>query len=197
MITVDLGEEIKDDNDLLEKWSKNFDCDGHYTCEIGVREGHGSKIIMDNVLNNYMHVGIDPYANLKYQHYDNVPAYTADYTDEMRDTMLTNFREYRNQGKFRLANMTDKLFMSHPNHQDMTFAFVHFDGPHTSRDVMTEAIWFAERSAPHSRFVFDDHPKYQMSRIAYSLELYGFVTHGMGDNKCMLAKVPKEKNEQD
>ena len=176
--------------ELLEKWTKDFDCEGHYTCEIGVREGLGSKIIMDNVLNNYLHVGIDPYANLKYQHYDNGPAYTADYTDDMRDTMLTDFREYRNQGKFRLANMTDKLFMSHPDHQDMTFAFVHFDGPHMSKEVMTEAIWFAERSAPHCRFVFDDHNTYAMSTIAYALTLYGFQTHGMGDNKCMLAKVP-------
>jgi len=178
--------------ELLEKWSKNFDCEGHYSCEIGVREGLGSKIIMDNVLNNYLHIGIDPYANLKYQHYDTSPAYTADYTDEMRDTMLQDFREYRNNGKFRLANMTDKLFMSHPDHQDMKFAFVHFDGPHMSKDVMTEAVWFAERSAPHARFVFDDHTKYEMSIIAYALTLYGFTTHGMGDNKCMLAKVTKK-----
>ena len=25
--------------DLLEKWAKDFDCEGHYSCEIGVREG--------------------------------------------------------------------------------------------------------------------------------------------------------------
>ena len=51
--------------DLLEKWAK-FDCQGHYSCEIGVRQGLGSKIIMDNVTNNYMHVGIDPYGCLLY-----------------------------------------------------------------------------------------------------------------------------------
>jgi len=174
--------------ELLEKWTKDFDCDGHYTCEIGVREGLGSKIIMDNVHNNYLHIGIDPYANLKYQHYDTSPSYTADYTDEMRDTMLTDFREYRNQGKFRLANMTDHLFMSNPEHQDMTFALVHFDGPHMSKDVMTEAIWFANRSAPNTRFVFDDHKKYEMSVIAYALTLYDFKTVEMGDNKCLLEK---------
>ena len=152
--------------ELLEKWSKGFDCQGYRSCEIGVREGLGSKIIMDNVINNYMHVGIDPYGNLAYQHYDR--AYTknwsehrrgnitANYTDEMRDTMLKDFYKYRNEGKFRLANMTDSLFMSHPEHQDMVFAFVHFDGPHMTKDVITEAVWFANRSAPHTRFVFDD-----------------------------------------
>ncbi len=33
------------DYDLLNKWSKDFDCQGYKTCEIGVREGLGSKII--------------------------------------------------------------------------------------------------------------------------------------------------------
>ena len=44
------------DYELLTKWSKGFDCQGFKSCEIGVREGLGSKIIIDNVLNNYIHV---------------------------------------------------------------------------------------------------------------------------------------------
>ena len=40
------------------------------TCEIGLREGLGSKIIMDAVRehkpNLYKHVAIDPYNNLSY-----------------------------------------------------------------------------------------------------------------------------------
>ena len=35
--------------ELLTKWAKDFDCRGHYSCEIGVRQGYGSKLIMDNV----------------------------------------------------------------------------------------------------------------------------------------------------
>ena len=66
--------------DLLIKWSKDFDCNGYYSCEIGVREGLGSKLIMDNVKNNYMHIGIDPYGSLKYQHYDEGGDYVCDYT---------------------------------------------------------------------------------------------------------------------
>ena len=45
---------------LLEKWTKDFDCQGFMTAEIGVREGLGSKIMMDNLKNVYLHVGIDP-----------------------------------------------------------------------------------------------------------------------------------------
>ena len=176
------------DYELLEKWTKDFDCQGYKSCEIGVREGLGSKIIMDNVINNYIHVGVDPYGNLKYQHYDNGPEYTADYTNQMRDTMLKDFLPYRNEGKFTLCNMTDTEFMNESKHSESKFAFVHFDGPHMSKDVMTEAIWFANRCAPHTRFVFDDHKKYEMSIIAHALTLYGFKTVEMGDNKCILEK---------
>ena len=183
--------------DLLEKWAK-FDCEGHYSCEIGVRQGLGSKIIMDNVINNKTHVGIDPYGNLSYQHYDekftkNWPQrwrgkFKTDYTDEMRDTLLNDFKEYRNNGKFVLANMTDTMFMCHPDWNEKTYAFVHFDGPHMSKDVLTEAVWFANRAAPHARFVFDDTDKFEMSIVAYAMELFGFSTHGMGDKKCLLAR---------
>jgi len=190
------------DYDLLEKWSKGFDCQGYKSCEIGVREGLGSKIIMDNVINNYIHVGVDPYGDLEYQHCDDQAdrkwkgfekGVAPTYPDSMRDTMLHDFKPYRNEGKFVLCNMTDTQFMNDSEHRNSTFAFVHFDGPHMTKDVLTEAIWFANRSAPHTRFVFDDHDTYEMNIIAHALTFFGFHTHGMGDNKCMLAKVPKSK----
>jgi len=183
--------------ELLEKWSKDFDCQGYKSCEIGVREGLGSKIIMDNVINNYIHVGVDPYGDLIYQHIDNQQNFkwngleqgvAPTYPDSMRDTMLKDFYKYRNEGKFTLSNMTDKDFMMDPKHAHSKFAFVYFDGPHTSRDVMTEAIWFANRSAPQTRFVFDDYIKYEMSIISYALTLFDFKTIEMGDNKCLLEK---------
>lgn len=174
--------------ELLTKWSKDFDCNGYYSCEIGVREGMGSKIIMDNVRNNYLHIGIDPYGNLSYQHYDHTGEYTCDYTDVMRDTMLNDFKEYRNKGKFHLANMPDALFMTHPNNQDKKFAFVHFDGPHMTRDVITEAVWFANRAASSARFVFDDYPKYDMQLVSNVLKPFGFKVLEQGKNKICLHK---------
>ena len=176
------------DYELLEKWTKDFNCQGFKSCEIGVREGLGSKIIMDNLVNNYIHVGVDPYGNLEYQHYDNTGKYRCDYTDEMRDTMLSDFKPYRNQGKFTLCNMTDVRFMNDTEHRFSTFAFVHFDGPHMTKDVLTEAIWFADRSAPNTRFVFDDYPKYNMEVIRKCLAFYGFKGADSGNNKCLLEK---------
>jgi hypothetical protein len=176
------------DYELLEKWTKGFDCMGHKTCEIGVREGLGSKIIMDNVVNNYIHVGVDPYGNLNYQHYDDTGSYTCDYTDEMRDTMLYDFKPYRNKGKFTLCNMTDTQFMNDTEHRHSTFAFVHFDGPHMTKDVITEAVWFANRSVKGTRFVFDDYQKYNMATIAKCLEFYDFKVMESGQNKCLMER---------
>ena len=177
------------DYELLDKWTKDFDCMGYKTCEIGVREGLGSKIIMDNVVNNYIHVGVDPYGNLEYQHYDDTGSYTCDYTDDMRDTMLNDFKPYRNQGKFTLCNMTDTQFMNDTEHRHSKFMFVHFDGPHMTKDVMTEAVWFANRSVKGTRFVFDDYKKYNTALIAQVLELYNFRVIESGKNKCLIEKV--------
>ena len=187
------------DYELLNKWTKGFDCQGYKSCEIGVREGLGSKIIMDNITNNYIHVGVDPYGNLKYQHYDR--SYTRyldeelrgeivrNYDDQMRDTMLKDFLPYRNEGKFTLANMTDKKFMIDPKHANSTYAFVHFDGPHMTKDVLTEAIWFANRCRKGSRFIFDDFKKYGMEDISKALTYYGFNIMEAGENKIMLQKL--------
>jgi hypothetical protein len=38
------------DYELLEKWTKDFDCQGYKTCEIGVREGLGSKLLWITLL---------------------------------------------------------------------------------------------------------------------------------------------------
>ena len=159
------------------------------TCEIGVREGLGSKIIMDGIKERlpgipYKHIAIDPYNNLKYQHYDDSPAYTADYTDDMRKQMDIDFKDYP---EFKFHHMTDVKFMN--THYDMgPFDLVFFDGPHMTKDVMTEAIWFAPRTRRGTRFIFDDHNKYEMSIIAYALTVYGFKTIECGDNKICLER---------
>ena len=178
------------DYELLDKWTKGFDCQGYKTCEIGVREGLGSKIIMDNVINNYIHVGVDPYGNLNYQHYDNSGSYTCDYTDQMRDTMLNDFKPYRNAGKFTLCNMTDTKFMNDTEHRNSTFAFVHIDGPHMTKDVITESVWFANRSAKGiTRIVFDDYPKYDMDLVRRVLSYYDFQLYEQGKNKICLERI--------
>ena len=78
--------------------------------------------------------------------------------------------------------------MNDDNYKRMIFSFVFFDGPHTTKDVLREAIWFADRSGKHTRFVFDDHKYYEMDKIAHVLENWGFKTIEVGDNKVLLEK---------
>ena len=180
--------------DLLGKWA-NFDCQGYNSVEIGVREGLGTKVILDNIKNNYIHIGIDPYGDLEYQHTDNDAeakwngkSTPPTYSDAMRDTMLNDFKWYRNQGRFSLANMPDYLFMTNPSYNEKKYAFVHFDGPHTTKAVITEAVWFANRSAPHTRFVFDDYDVFDMQLIINILDRFGFKPIEKGNNKILLEK---------
>jgi hypothetical protein len=178
------------DYNLLDNWIRSIKLksDNVLTCEIGVREGLGSKIIMDgmrpNRLKNYTHIGVDPYGNLNYQHYDNSPSYTADYTNEMRLQLEKDFTDYK---EFKLYHMTDREFMRrYPEYNP--FIFVHFDGPHMTKDVLNEAIFFAERSIINSRFVFDDYQKFDMNLISNALKYYDFEILDKGENKICLER---------
>jgi|TARA_R100000479_G_C6327946_1_gene180334 hypothetical protein len=186
-----------DDYDLLKKWSKDFDCNGYYSVEIGVREGQGSKIIMDNVKNNYLHIGVDPYGDLDYKHFDDQENYTwtglekgkaPTYPDSMRDQMIADFTEYSRKGKFHFANMKDSDFMQHSVYSGLMFSFIFLDGPHTTKDVMSEAIWFANRSAKKTRMIFDDYLHYNMPLIEECLTYFGFKQIDRGNNKFCMEK---------
>ena len=178
------------DYNLLDNWVRGLKIETPkvLTCEIGVREGLGSKIIMDGIrgqaTGDYMHIGIDPYGNLKYQHYDNSPSYTADYTNEMRLQLEKDLSEYK---EFKLFHMTDKEFMRRYSDYG-PFNLVHFDGPHMTRHVLNEAIFFAERSEQYTRFIFDDFKGYNMPLISESLQYYGFETIDKGENKICLER---------
>ena len=179
--------------ELLKKWCASTPVyspkDRFYSCEIGVREGLGSKIIMDTFKERihgtpYMHFGVDPYGNLEYQHYDDSGSYKCDYTDEMYEQMIKDFEMYP---MFYFTKMTDTEFMNSYTNLDY-FNFVHFDGPHMTKDVITEAVWFANKSIKGTRFIFDDYPKYDMPFIGKILEKYGFKTIEAGRNKICLER---------
>jgi hypothetical protein len=178
------------DYNLLDNWVRGLKITSNIlSCEIGVREGLGSKIIMDCIrtlaTGSFNHIGIDPYGNLKYQHYDNSPAYTADYTNDMRLQLEKDLSDYK---EFKLFHMTDKEFMRrYPEYGP--FHLVHFDGPHMTRDVLNEAVYFAERSIINTRFIFDDFKGYNMPLISNVLEYYGFKEIDKGDNKICLEKL--------
>jgi hypothetical protein len=89
--------------------------------------------------------------------------------------------------EFKLFHMTDKEFMRrYPEYGP--FHLVHFDGPHMTRDVADEAMFFAQRSLINTRFIFDDFKSYQMPLIQQMCSWYGFEEIARGDNKICLER---------
>ena len=86
--------------DILKKACTYVKGDNLLTCEIGVREGLGSQIILEAFKDKtHWHIGIDPYGDISYQHYDvrptdmrtgkkNTLSFRANYTNQMKLTLL-------------------------------------------------------------------------------------------------------------
>jgi len=180
--------------ELLKKWCSTLpfyqEPKSVTTCEVGVREGLGSKIIMMGIQERigkipYEHIGIDPYNNLKYQHYDDREPETADYTDEMRLQMLKDLAHEKN---FNFYHFTDVQFMNLFFLTNKVFDLVHFDGPHTTKDILREALWFAEKSRKGTRFVFDDSKFFDIELVTKALSHWNFKEFESGKNKVCLQK---------
>lgn len=182
--------------DLLESACKLVPWSDVLSAEIGVRQGQGSKIILDSFKEkNHWHIGIDPYGNLNYQHYDTTGSYTCDYTNSMKLQLLQDL-PYEN---FTLYSIGDDEFMKrfqdgvpiYKNKKEIinTYDLVHFDGPHKTIDVIRETMFFGDRARIGSVFVYDDYPKYDMNLIGTILvDHLGFAPVLKGDNKIALQK---------
>ena len=170
--------------------------DNLLTAEIGVRQGKGSLTILDSLKDkNHWHIGVDPYGNLNYEHYDNSGEYTCDYTNSMRLNLIKDM----NYENFTLFPMGDDEFMRRfydgvPIYREKKeiitkYDLVHFDGPHKTIDVMKEVIFFGERSHAGTVFVFDDYPKFNMDLILKVIvNEFGFMLLKQGKNKISLKR---------
>ena len=171
------------------------------TCEIGLREGLGSKIIMDAVRehkpNLYKHVAIDPYNNLSYEHYDNEGSVVAGYTEEMKQKTVSYL--YQNYPEFDFYHMTDDYYFKTmgDGHQlglfnnMMLFGLykvVHFDGPHTTDAVIQELNFFIPRSETKALFIIDDYKDLRMGIVDMLLLTYNFKVVEEGENKIIYQK---------
>ena len=158
--------------EILVEACESLTSDNLLTAEIGVRQGLGSKLILENLKNKkHWHIGIDPYGNISYEHFDDQPSIVCNYTNSMKVNLLRDL----NFENFTLYQLGDDEFMKSfydgvPIYREKkeiinTYDLVHFDGPHKTVDVINEAIFFGKRSKPGSVFVFDDYPYYDMDAV--------------------------------
>tara|TARA_R110000796_G_scaffold128728_1_gene244350 strand:- start:111 stop:710 length:600 start_codon:yes stop_codon:yes gene_type:complete len=189
--------------EILQEACKTLNTDNLLTAEIGVREGQGSKIILDELIfKKHWHIGIDPYGDIKYSHYDNDEKikWNGDptpptYSNSMKKQLIKDL-DYPN---FTLYQLGDDEFMKRfedgvPIYRDKKeiknkYDLVHFDGPHKTVDVLKEAIFFGERSHAGTVFVFDDYPRFDMDTVLKIIvNEYGFMLLKQGKNKISLKR---------
>jgi hypothetical protein len=182
--------------EILIEACKSLTADNLFTAEIGVRRGLGSKLILMNLQHKkHWHIGIDPYGNLSYAHFDKKDPRTCDYTNSMKLQLIKDL-DYEN---FTLFHMEDDEFFKRfsdgvPIYREKkeiinTYDLVHFDGPHKTKDVIKEAIFFGERSKPGTIFLFDDYPYYDIDLVLKIIvNEFSFDLLKQGKSKISLIK---------
>lgn len=140
------------------------------TCEIGLRRGGGSYVIMDSIKQycpRKTHVAIDPYGHIPYEHKEG-QVVQLDYTNEMRDDCLMNIYQFARHIKcsFIFFNLEDTEFFSRfkdgvpvynvEKKLEDKYSFVHFDGPHAVKPLVDEIKFFLHRTPVGGCWVFDD-----------------------------------------
>jgi hypothetical protein len=190
--------------ELLKKWCETLSFPEKFnsvtTCEVGIREGLGSQIIMMSIIpkiekKEYQHYAIDPYGDLEYDHFDNHPRWKRDgkwtsqapkYSNEMRDQMIKDFAGNPN---FKFYNMTDIEYMDIFNLSKTVYDLVFLDGPHTTKDILREALWFAERSRKGSRIIVDDYQLCNFEVIRAAISYWDFKDIEKGKNKVCFERT--------
>ena len=100
---------------LIEKVCSLITTEKPFTCEIGVRLGKGSQTILESLKHkDHWHIGIDPYGDLDYEHFDkdagveHKDGTSPTYPNSMKTTLLQNI----GFDNFTLFQMSDTDFMN-------------------------------------------------------------------------------------
>jgi hypothetical protein len=158
------------------------------SCEIGVREGGGSEIILRaqrDCTPTRPHVMIDPWGNLPYA--EGTAVVHHDYVSQMRrrcaEGIMRLAKEY--QWDVLLFWMRDTDFFQRfadgvPYYPDNDaqmithYSMVHFDGPHSVECLQREIAFFGPRMSKGAFWVFDDVEMYNHAALEEQIASFGF-----------------------
>lgn len=148
------------------------------SCEIGLRRGGGTKVILDAFMENEdkrVHVCIDPYGNIIYN--DIVGPHRSDYTDDMKNETLAELYRYAFDHRINILffNMEDSEFYQrffdgvpvYDQEKIMMnkYCFVHVDGQHDTESVRLAAVFFIPRVSMRGVIAYDNTDHYDHSPI--------------------------------
>jgi hypothetical protein len=179
------------------------DVDG-LTCEIGVREGGGTKLIMETLQSTgqqKVHIAIDPFGNIEYEHWETKKE-RLDYTNTMKNRMLANlYAMCHSTGMECLFfPLEDAEFFKRycdgiPIYDEYKrivnkYAMVFLDGPHTTELVRAEFDFFNTRIPCGGVIVFDDIDQYpHMDQLDGYIQANGFAVLEQGECKISYVKL--------
>ncbi len=180
--------------DAVKMLKKPIGC----SVELGVRLGLGSKTIIDAYRNYHpqtrlVHLGIDPYGNIDYAASDSVLARKFNYDNLMKKTTLINFAE--DYPEFHLVNFEDSEFFNrfadgYPIYEEnkiliSKYELVAFDGPHDTKSVLKEAVFFNQRKADQTVWIFDDISGLKWATLENFMSKARFRLVKKGENKAI------------
>lgn len=172
------------------------------SCEIGLRRGGGTKVILDSFIENNdkrVHVCIDPYGNIMYN--DIVGAHRSDYTDDMKNETLIELYRYAFDRRINVLffNMEDSEFYQRffdgvpvYDQEKITmnkYCFVHVDGQHDLNSVLLAARFFITRISIGGVIAFDNTDHYNHAPVHDILETNKFIMIEDVTNKKVYKKV--------
>ena len=182
------------------------------TCEVGLREGGGSKYIVDALMENEdfnrTHIAIDPYGSIPYIQSEEKVRGNADepkgpYPNKMMKRCLSEmyFYIYDKDIEFLFFPLEDtEFFMRYadgiPVYKDgrkfyrNIYALTYLDGPHSTNSTMREAVFFGERTNIGGVMIFDDVVNYyDHSKIKEYLLENGWKELEATDSKISYIKM--------
>lgn len=187
---LDNASDSFDYNILVEACEKASLIDG-LTCEIGLYKGGSTYKIMNKMkeLGKIRpHIGIDPYGNIEYVHWEKLRDKNISYTNQTRNITLSNLYIWCSQNNypFIFFNMEDTEFFSRfptgvPIYDESkyiinSYSLVFYDGPHSVESVRTEIDFFKDRTPIGGCWVFDDINQYpHMEFLDKYVKSLGFV----------------------
>jgi len=175
------------------------------TCEIGLRGGGASAMIMQHLAksgqSHRTHIAIDPYGNIEYQWTEQLRV-RLDYTNDLRNQAIIAMHYFSQATgvNFIFFNLEDtEFFVRYANgvpiyseHKIIVnkYALVYFDGPHALAPLVDEVKFFNERTAKGAMYVFDDVADYDHQRLADQLLTpFGFQLHARTQLKASYVKI--------
>ena len=185
----ELAKEYKIDGDgaeyeiLYEAANRSFLVEG-IVCEIGLRRGFGTFLMMNVVGSHKHYIAVDPYGDIPYE--DVAGALIWDYSNLMKAQTLQAMYKWCEENKFDFTfySMEDSEFFARfsdgvPVYSSSkviahSYSLVHLDGPHTQELVMKETEFFMPRMARGGYIVYDDIGQYGHQPVDAVLLANGF-----------------------